>query len=273
MRRARATAATATGAPAWAGPTAAATDRRRKDEGAGRAAATRRKRSKLIIAISLDLVRFRRPSGGCLLSKQRPCQPNAEICKIALSVVHASAFSSCQEVARLPQCWDGAQHPVDRPVLRLSRRRRAGEPRGAARSPGAGDRRARHRQGADRRAPPPSVVALGRALGNHELRRSARDTIEAELAASSASIRVRARRRSSSRPRPVPARRQMVEALGDQFLAGAALADTSTGRSSGAARLARSTASRNEVDWPTSWVLRSIRTVGGSATSWQEGKR
>src|SRR5258707_15185551 len=33
---------------------------------------------------------------------------------------------------------------------------------------------------------------------------------------------------------------------------------TSTGRSSGAARLARSTASRKEVDWPTSWVLRSI---------------
>ena len=33
---------------------------------------------------------------------------------------------------------------------------------------------------------------------------------------------------------------------------------TSTGRSSGAARLARSTASRKEEDWPTSWVLRSI---------------
>src|SRR5262245_12416271 len=35
---------------------------------------------------------------------------------------------------------------------------------------------------------------------------------------------------------------------------------TSTGRSSGAARLARSTASRKEEDWPTSWVLRSIET-------------
>src|SRR4030095_997429 len=33
---------------------------------------------------------------------------------------------------------------------------------------------------------------------------------------------------------------------------------TSTGRSSGAARLARSTASRKDEDWPTSWVLRSI---------------
>jgi hypothetical protein len=32
---------------------------------------------------------------------------------------------------------------------------------------------------------------------------------------------------------------------------------TSTGRSSGAARLARSTASRKEEDWPTNWVLRS----------------
>jgi hypothetical protein len=33
---------------------------------------------------------------------------------------------------------------------------------------------------------------------------------------------------------------------------------TSTGRSKGAARLARSTASKKEVDWPTRWVLRSI---------------
>jgi hypothetical protein len=51
-----------------------------------------------------------------------------------------------------------------------------------------------------------------------------------------------------------------MESLGDQLLAGAAPPITSTGRSSGAARLARSTASRKEEDWPTNWVLRSIPT-------------
>ncbi len=50
--------------------------------------------------------------------------------------------------------------------------------------------------------------------------------------------------------RLVPAPAQAVQTLGDQFLAGPALADDQTGRSSAAARLARSSASRKAPDWP-----------------------
>ena len=58
-----------------------------------------------------------------------------------------------------------------------------------------------------------------------------------------------------------PAFAQLVKPFRDQFLAGPALADTSTGRPIGAARLARSTESRKAVDWPTNCVLRSIPNI------------
>src|SRR3546814_6785338 len=56
----------------------------------------------------------------------------------------------------LPMIGNGARNAIHRPVGGLSGRGRAREPRGVARPPGAGDRRARHGQGTDRRAPPRS---------------------------------------------------------------------------------------------------------------------
>src|SRR5688572_8734272 len=54
----------------------------------------------------------------------------------------------------------GSGGSVHRPVGRVSRRGRTRQPRRADAPPGAGDWRARHRQGADRRAAPPPVAAL-----------------------------------------------------------------------------------------------------------------
>src|SRR5690606_1824966 len=64
----------------------------------------------------------------------------------------------------LPIVGNGARNAVHRAVGGLSGRGRSREPSGAARPPGAGDRRARHRQGTDRRTPAPPVGALGQAL-------------------------------------------------------------------------------------------------------------
>src|SRR3546814_6409016 len=60
----------------------------------------------------------------------------------------------------LPMIGNGARNAVHRPVGDLPGRGRPRRPRGLARSPRAGHRRARHRQGTDRRATPPSVGAL-----------------------------------------------------------------------------------------------------------------
>src|SRR5260221_4843296 len=67
----------------------------------------------------------------------------------------------------------GGDGPVHRPEPRLPRRGRAGEPRRAAQPAGAGDRRAGHWQGTDRRTSSPSLVALGRPADYHELRGAA----------------------------------------------------------------------------------------------------
>ena len=99
----------------------------------------------------------------------------------------------------VPTLGNGAQYPTGRPILLLPRRGRAGEPRRAARPAGARHRRARHRQGADRRAPPPSVLALGRAAGRDELRRLARDPDRG------GAVRPRGGRLHRRRPRRAPA--------------------------------------------------------------------
>src|SRR3546814_12722853 len=75
----------------------------------------------------------------------------------------------------LPMIGNGARNAIHRPVGGLSGRGRAREPRGVARPPGAGDRRARHGQGTDRRAPPPPVDAVGPPLWDNELRRAPPD--------------------------------------------------------------------------------------------------
>ncbi len=70
--------------------------------------------------------------------------------------------------------------------------------------------------------------------------------------------------------RLVPAGRQAVEALGDQFLAGPALADHQHRAAIGAARLARSTASRKAPDWPMNWLPRSMpNTIVQFPKTWQ----
>src|SRR5690606_36901076 len=75
----------------------------------------------------------------------------------------------------LPMIGNGAGNAVYRPVGGLSGRGRARKPGRRAGPPGARHRRARYRQGTDRRTPPPPVGALGQALSDHELRRDARD--------------------------------------------------------------------------------------------------
>src|SRR5258705_503346 len=64
----------------------------------------------------------------------------------------------------------GTGRAIHRAKLCLPRRSRAGEPRCAAQPAGAGHRRARHGQGANRRTLASFVVALGRAADRHELR-------------------------------------------------------------------------------------------------------
>src|SRR4029079_11328698 len=71
---------------------------------------------------------------------------------------------------------DGPGRTIHRAEPRVPRRGRAREPRGAAQPPGPGHRRARHGQGAHRRAPPPPVATLGRPADCHELRGAARES-------------------------------------------------------------------------------------------------
>jgi hypothetical protein len=71
--------------------------------------------------------------------------------------------------------------------------------------------------------------------------------------------------------RAVPARGEAMEALGDQFLARPALADHQhRAVELGAARLARSTASRKAEDWPINWMPRSIPHLAHFTIIWQE---
>src|SRR4051794_20215941 len=81
---------------------------------------------------------------------------------------------SCQEIGNSTKCQHGTKRPADWPILLFPRRGRAREPCRATRQAGPGDRRARYRQGADRRTASPPLVALGRSVGGDELRRLAR---------------------------------------------------------------------------------------------------
>ena len=70
--------------------------------------------------------------------------------------------------------------------------------------------------------------------------------------------------------RPGPARRKVMKTFGDQLLAGASLPDHQHRTVKGAARLARSTASRNARLCPMNWSVRSMcRLLVANPTNWQ----